>query len=66
MHDARHTYAVNALRAGYRPEVVAHQLGHRDTTLVWKVYGRYIPKAEDYGQNATPRATPRRVKHHAR
>lgn len=59
LHDARHTYAVNALKKGYRPEVVAHQLGHRDTTLVWRVYGRYVPRAEDY-ENVTPAASPKR------
>lgn len=54
MHDARHSYAVNALRSGMRPEVVAHQLGHRDTTLLMKVYGRYVPEASDYAKaNAT-------------
>lgn len=59
MHDLRHTYAVNSLKAGRRPEVVAHQLGHRDASMVHRVYGRYIPAADDY--SATSAATsPRR------
>lgn len=62
IHDARHTYAVNALKAGLRAEVVAHQLGHVNANLVRKVYGRYVPDASDYETTekpaiATPRAT---------
>lgn len=48
LHDLRHTYAVNALRQGYKPTVVAHQLGHKDATMVTKVYGRFIPDKSDY------------------
>lgn len=59
LHDARHTYAVNALKAGLRAEVVAHQLGHVNATMVRKVYGRYVPNAADYEVKATPKATRR-------
>jgi integrase len=48
LHDLRHTYAVNALRKGYKAHVVARQLGHKDATMVTKVYGRFIPDASDY------------------
>jgi integrase len=48
LHDLRHTYAVNALRQGYKPVVVAHQLGHKDATMVTRVYGRFVPDAADY------------------
>lgn len=48
LHDLRHTYAVNALRKGYKPQVIAHQLGHRDATMVHKVYGRFVPDETDY------------------
>jgi integrase len=48
LHDLRHCYAVNALKQGYKPTVVAHQLGHKDATMVTKVYGRFIPDASDY------------------
>lgn len=58
LHDARHTYAVTALRRGLAPQVVAHQLGHRDAWLVFKVYGRYIVRAEDYLIPAPPRNEP--------
>ena len=43
MHDARHSYAVRAIRAGAPLEHVATQLGHADTQMVVKVYGRYKP-----------------------
>jgi integrase len=48
LHDWRHTYAVGALRDGYSIQVVAHQLGHRDTVLVQSRYGRFVPEASDY------------------
>ena len=47
LHDARHTYAVRAIKAGAPFEHVAEQLGHADTTMVVKVYGRYKPSAEE-------------------
>jgi len=48
LHDLRHSYAVNALKAGLRAEVVSHQLGHKDASMVVKIYGRYLPDAADY------------------
>jgi integrase len=48
LHDWRHTHAVLMLRDGYKPTVVAHQLGHRDTSLVWKRYGRFLVDSRDY------------------
>lgn len=45
MHDARHHWAVRAIRAGTPIELVARQLGHADGVLCLKVYGRYKPKA---------------------
>jgi integrase len=57
LHDLRHTYAVNALKKGYKPAVVAHQLGHKDATMVTKVYGRFVPDARDYDVSATKSAT---------
>jgi integrase len=46
--DHRHTFAVHALKVGYTYAVVAHQLGHANTALVHKVYGKYVPEAADY------------------
>lgn len=43
LKDSRHTYAVRAIRAGAPFEVVARQLGHADTTMVVRVYGRFKP-----------------------
>lgn len=48
MHDARHTYAVRAIRAGAPFEVVAAQLGHADTLMVIKVYGRFRPSDDEF------------------
>jgi integrase len=55
LHDWRHVYAVQALRDGYKPAIVAHQLGHRDSYLVLTRYGRFIPNEADYVLHA---ATP--------
>ncbi len=52
LHQWRHTYAVAELRAGEKATVVAYQLGHRDASLVWKRYGRYVPEAIDYRSNS--------------
>jgi integrase len=47
MRDARHTYAVRAIRAGTPAELVARQLGHANAVLVHKVYGRFSPSQEE-------------------
>jgi integrase len=59
LHDWRHTHAVLMLRDGQKPTVVAHQLGHRDTSLVWKRYGRFLVDASDYLAESEPRITPK-------
>lgn len=47
LKDARHSYAVRAIRAEAPFEHVAEQLGHADTTMVVRVYARFRPsKAE--------------------
>jgi hypothetical protein len=43
MYECRHTFAPSALVAGKTPEWVARTLGHVDTSVVYKTYGRYIP-----------------------
>jgi integrase len=48
LHDGRHTHAVNLLRAGASPQLVKTHLGHKDTNLVWRVYGNYITDDRDY------------------
>lgn len=48
LHDWRHTYAVNSLRDGMKPTTVARQLGHRDASLVHRIYGRFIVDERDY------------------
>ncbi len=62
LHDLRHTYAVNALKAGLKPQVVAHQLGHKDAAMVNRNYGRFVPDAADYKPLATKSATKPRAK----
>lgn len=43
MYETRHTFASWALAAGETPEWEARTLGHVDTSMVYKTYGRYIP-----------------------
>lgn len=47
LHDARHFWAVRAIRAGTPIEIVARQLGHKDGTLALRVYGRFAPTSEE-------------------
>lgn len=56
LHDWRHSYAVWSLKDGLSPTVVARQLGHKDTTLLARVYGRYVPDESEYVTHATRRA----------
>ena len=41
--SSRHTFASQALSSYVQVEWVARQLGHTDTTMVKKHYGRWIP-----------------------
>lgn len=47
-HDHRHTWAVQATRDGIAPHVIAYQLGHRDATMLTRVYGRFRPQSSDF------------------
>jgi integrase len=47
MRDARHTYAVRAVRAGVAVGTVAKQLGHKTSELVQRVYGRHEPSQQE-------------------
>jgi len=47
MRDARHTWAVRAVRSGWPIEAVARQLGHVNGILALKVYGRFIPQSQE-------------------
>ncbi len=42
-YQSRHTCATLWLAAGENPEWVARQLGHVDTTMLFKTYSRFIP-----------------------
>lgn len=41
IHDWRHVFAVQAVRDGLPYHVIAHQLGHSNTIMVQRVYGRF-------------------------
>jgi integrase len=63
LHDHRHSYSVNALRRGMPLQLVAHQLGHKDTTLVQRTYGKFVPQAFDFARwtdAAAPSAMPKK------
>lgn len=47
VHDARHFYAIRAVRAGTPVEIVARQLGHADAVMVLKTYGKFAPRSDE-------------------
>jgi integrase len=47
LRDSRHSWAVRARRSGVSFEHIADQLGHVDTSLAHKVYGRFKRTIED-------------------
>ena len=50
IHDWRHTHTVQLLRDGYHETIAGAHLGDKDTTMVRKVYGRFVPGKEDYAR----------------
>jgi len=42
MYEVRHTFASWALAAGESPGWVAMTIGHVDTSMVYRIYARYI------------------------
>lgn len=44
-YQTRHTYASMMLTAGESPIWVASQMGHADTAMIFRNYGRWIPDA---------------------
>lgn len=52
-YQTRHTYASMMLSAGENPMWVAQQMGHHDWTMIAKIYGRWMPSANEHaGQKA--------------
>lgn len=45
-YQTRHTYASMMLSAGEHPMWVAKQMGHADWTMIARVYGRWMPDAD--------------------
>lgn len=45
-YQARHTYASMMLSAGEHPMWVAKQMGHKDWTMIAKIYGKWMPAAD--------------------
>lgn len=42
-YQLRHTFASWALSSGENPLWVAKQMGHQDVTMIFRVYGKYMP-----------------------
>jgi len=50
-YQLRHTFASWALSSGENPLWIAKQMGHKDVTMIFKVYGKYMPDMNpDAGQ----------------
>ena len=50
IHDSRHSLAVRWMREGIPLHVIANNLGHRDTSMVERLYGRHRVRDEDLRQ----------------
>lgn len=52
-YQTRHTYASMMLSAGENPMWVAQQMGHKDWSMIARIYGRWMPSANiDAGNKA--------------
>ena len=61
-YQLRHTFASWALSSGENPLWVAAQMGHRDVTMIFKVYGKYMPNLNpEAGQKMTASKGKRRA-----
>lgn len=61
LHDARHTYAITALKRGDDHQAIKRQLGHApQSTLIYTTYGVYLtaPKKRRKGDGETPIQAP--------
>lgn len=45
-HIARHVYITSAINAGVPPTEVMRQVGHRDLTMIMRVYTHYMPQSK--------------------
>jgi integrase len=53
-YQLRHTFASWALSTGENPLWVAKQMGHKDVTTIFKIYGKYMPNMNpEAGQKMT-------------
>ncbi|RZB35948.1 MAG: hypothetical protein SRB2_02613 [Desulfobacteraceae bacterium Eth-SRB2] len=46
MAQTRHSFATNALSCGENPLWIAKVMGHRNTEMIIKVYGKYVEDAK--------------------
>lgn len=56
-HDHRHTWAVQAIRDRIPLPMIANNLGHRDSSMLLKVYGQYVPTGADFAAITSVGAT---------
>lgn len=54
-YQLRHTFASNLLSQGESAAYISRLLGHRDITMVVKVYGRFVEAGERLGFDRPPR-----------
>ena len=56
-YQTRHTFATLLLAAGESPEWIAQQMGHSTTTMLFRVYSRYVPNLTRQDGSAFDRYT---------
>jgi integrase len=52
MKQTRHSFATNALSCGENPLWIAKVMGHRDTDMIIRVYGKYVENAGNHEDGA--------------
>jgi site-specific recombinase XerC len=56
LHACRHSYAVEMMRQGRDPVLIANNLGHANTALVLMLYGKFRPTITDIKRAAARKA----------
>jgi len=56
-YQLRHTFATWALSSGENPSWIAKQMGHSDTMMLFRVYGKWMPSLDPDAGSKMVRAT---------
>lgn len=60
-YQLRHTYATWALSSGENPAWIARQMGHSDTMMLFRVYGKWMPSMDPEAGSRMVKAAKRKA-----